>query len=135
MKFDLHDVELVGRDTPDPLRFAFQRKKSAHAGGMTRPITGDAIQSSLQKAHALVPSDIHAPRCLYIHIPFCRVRCTYCNFFQYASSKSLIDTYMEALREEIRWKAAEPGHKRHHFKQSTLVAVHLPISLQAISTI
>ncbi len=21
-------------------------------------------------------------RCLYIHIPFCRVRCTFCNFFQ-----------------------------------------------------
>ncbi|GHA31159.1 heme anaerobic degradation radical SAM methyltransferase ChuW/HutW [Photobacterium aphoticum] len=130
MKFDLHDVELVGRDTPDPLRFAFQRKKSAHAGGMTRPITGDAIQSSLQKAHALVPSDTHAPRCLYIHIPFCRVRCTYCNFFQYASSKSLIDTYMEALREEIRWKAAEAWTQAAPF-QAVYIGGGTPTDLSA----
>ncbi|GMQ48981.1 heme anaerobic degradation radical SAM methyltransferase ChuW/HutW [Vibrio sp. 10N] len=44
-------------------------------------------------------------RCLYIHIPFCRVRCTFCNFFQNASSRRLIDDYFEALMKEIEIKS------------------------------
>jgi len=47
-------------------------------------------------------------RCLYIHVPFCRVCCTYCNFFQYASSKSLIDAYFAALMSELTVKAQMP---------------------------
>lgn len=111
MKLDLSNVELsnvglIGQQTPDPLRFAFQRKKSPHAGGMTQAVKGNDIQISLARAHASAPANAFAPRCLYIHIPFCRVRCTYCNFFQYASSRPLIEEYVDALRAEIRWKAS-----------------------------
>ncbi len=38
---------------------------------------------------------------IYIHIPFCRQKCHYCNFFSLAS-QSLKDPFLETLRKEIR---------------------------------
>ena len=38
---------------------------------------------------------------LYIHIPFCRSRCGYCDFNTYAGLENLIDEYVEALVKEI----------------------------------
>ncbi|WP_394209685.1 heme anaerobic degradation radical SAM methyltransferase ChuW/HutW [Enterovibrio calviensis] len=130
MNFDLHNVELVGQQTPDPLRFAFSRKKSPHAGGMMHSVKGEDIQISLEEAHALAPANTLAPRCLYIHIPFCRVRCTYCNFFQYASSSSLIEGYVAALREEIRWKASQTWTQAAPF-QAVYIGGGTPTDLSA----
>ena len=38
---------------------------------------------------------------LYIHIPFCRHKCTYCDFPSYAGMQSCFTDYMRALRHEI----------------------------------
>ncbi|MBI5699730.1 radical SAM family heme chaperone HemW [Candidatus Saganbacteria bacterium] len=40
-------------------------------------------------------------RCVYIHIPFCRKKCDYCDFVSYAGKEELIDRYVEALIKEI----------------------------------
>jgi len=39
---------------------------------------------------------------LYIHIPFCRIKCNYCDFNSYAGLDSLHDRYVHALCLEVR---------------------------------
>ncbi|MBI2332309.1 MAG: radical SAM family heme chaperone HemW [Chloroflexi bacterium] len=46
-----------------------------------------------------MPSDTS----IYLHIPFCKHRCAYCDFNTYAGQESLIPAYVEALIKEINW--------------------------------
>lgn len=107
LNLDQYDQSILGIPTPDPLRFAFTQKHSAHAGGMSQPIAPPHIN---QQFHLITSNgDLSAKkRCLYIHIPFCRVRCTFCHFFQNAASRQLVDGYFNALLQEIEQKAAMP---------------------------
>jgi oxygen-independent coproporphyrinogen-3 oxidase len=43
------------------------------------------------------------PYSLYIHIPFCRHRCAYCDFNTYAGQEDSIPAYVEALCREIEF--------------------------------
>jgi len=38
---------------------------------------------------------------LYLHIPFCRKKCNYCDFPSYAGKENLIPEYIEALKAEL----------------------------------
>ncbi|MFH1710111.1 MAG: radical SAM family heme chaperone HemW [bacterium] len=38
---------------------------------------------------------------LYLHIPFCRKKCNYCDFPSYAGRESLMPDYIEALKAEL----------------------------------
>ncbi|QIZ76219.1 heme anaerobic degradation radical SAM methyltransferase ChuW/HutW [Ferrimonas lipolytica] len=100
------DESMTGRSTPDPLKFAFDQKRGAHAGGMgMAPL--NAEQAELKITELLSqPATINKRRALYLHIPFCRVRCTFCSFFQYASSRKLVDHYFSLLLQEIARKSA-----------------------------
>ena len=42
---------------------------------------------------------------LYVHIPFCRHKCGYCDFNAYAGLDGLIAPYMAALERELGWAA------------------------------
>jgi oxygen-independent coproporphyrinogen-3 oxidase len=48
---------------------------------------------------------------LYLHIPFCRTRCTYCAFNTYANAGDLIPAYVAAMCRELTWLGAgQPIH-------------------------
>ena len=49
---------------------------------------------------------------VYIHIPFCHHRCSYCDFNIYAGMKSLHEPYVEAIVKEIAATAARAGPVR-----------------------
>ena len=51
-------------------------------------------------------SDPHSPtppRAAYIHVPFCRHRCGYCNFTVVANRRDLMDDYLKAIAIELSW--------------------------------
>jgi oxygen-independent coproporphyrinogen-3 oxidase len=41
------------------------------------------------------------PLSLYIHIPFCALKCSYCDFNSYASLEELVEPYVDALIAEV----------------------------------
>ena len=52
------------------------------------------------------------PFSLYVHIPFCTAKCTYCDFNSYAGQDSLMRPYAEAVAEEARRWAAHLAGRR-----------------------
>ncbi|MDD4275470.1 MAG: coproporphyrinogen III oxidase family protein, partial [Clostridia bacterium] len=38
---------------------------------------------------------------LYIHIPYCVSKCTYCSFISFAGLESTMQEYLSALKKEI----------------------------------
>lgn len=49
---------------------------------------------------------------IYIHIPFCKSKCTYCAFSSFAMGEEMYPIYMEALLKEIRMISPEYHNKR-----------------------
>jgi oxygen-independent coproporphyrinogen-3 oxidase len=48
---------------------------------------------------------------IYLHIPFCRHRCSYCDFNTYAGQERWIPKYVQALRREIDLVAQSSGRR------------------------
>lgn len=50
-----------------------------------------------------------APSSLYIHIPFCRSKCSYCDFFSVPEKGALPDSYISALCNNIAYRCRKSG--------------------------
>ena len=78
-------------------------------------------------------------RGIYIHIPFCRQACRYCDFF-FSVSLKYVDEYVESLIKEIELRAGEkPGSEMETLylgggTPSVLSEVHLEKILNTIHT-
>ncbi|RPI21747.1 MAG: radical SAM family heme chaperone HemW, partial [Chloroflexota bacterium] len=59
----------------------------------------------------MVYSSIMEQYSLYLHIPFCRHRCSYCDFNTYAGIDRLIPDYVQAINREICLVASAVGVK------------------------
>lgn len=49
---------------------------------------------------------MHAPRALYIHIPFCTNKCYYCDFNSFVLKGQPVDAYLDALESEMKQTVA-----------------------------
>ncbi len=61
-----------------------------------------------------MPDVSPAPYSLYLHIPFCQVRCAYCDFNTYAGLSDLIPAYARALATEARQVGVAAGRPKAH---------------------
>ena len=39
---------------------------------------------------------------IYIHIPFCKQKCAYCDFTSFSNKQNLIPNYIKILEQEIK---------------------------------
>ena len=45
---------------------------------------------------------------VYVHIPFCKKKCDYCDFISYCNKDNLIDDYVQAVKAEIQTQNIKP---------------------------
>ncbi|MRI33083.1 heme anaerobic degradation radical SAM methyltransferase ChuW/HutW [Endozoicomonas sp. OPT23] len=89
---------MTGRSSPDPLRYAFDRKTGAHSGGGNTSVPPD---QSLQVWNDLMSRKGEGKRAAYFHIPFCKTKCSYCGFFQNTTRSKLVDNFVNQLVLDI----------------------------------
>ena len=73
---------------------------------LIRPHLRPSVDRSSQRATGYGYNIHMQPRHLYIHIPFCQRRCSYCDFNTYANMEDRIEAYVAALCDELRWLGA-----------------------------
>jgi oxygen-independent coproporphyrinogen-3 oxidase len=62
-----------------------------------------------EKEKRLRASPIDESVAVYLHVPFCHHRCSYCDFNIYAGMRSLYQPYAEAIAQEIAATASRAG--------------------------
>lgn len=62
---------------------------------------------------------------LYVHIPFCKRKCFYCDFHSFYGKENLMERYTDALVKEIKTKAAQYEIKTVFIGGGTPTYLHL----------
>lgn len=96
---------MTGIASPSPLQFAFSPKRAPHSHGGVRV---EAQLDAGQWHELWQQTSTSSQRALYLHIPFCRKRCSFCNFFENGAKPQRIADYVEALSAELRRAGQNP---------------------------
>lgn len=93
---------LLGMKSENPLGCAFTKKRVVHPGaGGKRMIGDEAEQASIWADLMNVTPDPAGERAVYIHIPFCDKKCSYCGFFQNFTREEAAHHYVDVLLDEL----------------------------------
>lgn len=118
---------MTGIASPEPLQNAFKIKSAPHAGrSKNRPVD---LTPVLWQQWWQQPSKSDQ-RALYIHIPFCRKRCSFCNFFENGTNPERIRRYVSRLCEQLRIAADTPFAQSQPF-DTVYVGGGTPTDIQA----
>ena len=100
----------LGLDCDNPMSGAFPHKRVVHAGLNGTLISPKESQSVWDTVMRGTPKRGQM-QCAYIHIPFCKIKCTYCGFFQNGTSQSIEDNYIDGLIGELKLASKTPRLK------------------------
>ena len=117
----------LGLECDNPMSGAFPHKRVVHAGlngTLVSPKETQAVWDALMNG---------APKkgemqCAYIHIPFCKTKCTYCGFFQNGTSQSDEDQYIDGLISELKL-ASERSRLKDGLIHAVFIGGGTPTSL------
>ena len=86
------------------------------------PATPDEVTARAPEG----PLDLHHGIGLYIHIPFCATKCTYCDFNTFAGIEPLMPAVVDALETELRlWATrSDTSHERQRAHPSRCRTLH-----------
>ena len=57
---------------------------------------------------------------IYIHIPFCKKKCDYCDFISYSGKENYIDEYVEAIKNEIKYELNKVINSIEDYRVTTI---------------
>ena len=100
----------LGLECDNPMSGAFPHKRVVHAGlngTLVSPKETQAVWDTLMNG---TPKKGEM-QCAYIHIPFCKTKCTYCGFFQNGTSQNVEDQYIDGLVSELKLASERPRLK------------------------
>lgn len=100
---------LLGTKSENPLGCAFAKKRVVHPGaGGKRMVMDKAEQLQIWEELMAQTPDPADERAVYIHIPFCDKKCSYCGFFQNFTREDAVHHYVDVLIDEIEAAADTP---------------------------
>lgn len=100
----------LGLECDNPMSGAFPHKRVVHAGLNGTLISPKESQAVWDTVMSGTPKKGQM-QCAYIHIPFCKTKCTYCGFFQNGTSQNIEDQYIDGLIGELKLASESPRLK------------------------
>lgn len=100
----------LGLECDNPMSGAFPHKRVVHAGLNGTLISPKESQAVWDTVMSGTPKK-GKMQCAYIHIPFCKTKCTYCGFFQNGTSQNIEDQYIDGLIGELKLASESPRLK------------------------